>query len=80
MTPHFDYRPKVVLLQHEYTPAKEADRQDMERIIRAAALDLDMETIPRGRPYTLRPTKNMASYHQRLSDWKEDVALLAQLS
>ncbi|MEZ4985623.1 MAG: 2OG-Fe(II) oxygenase [Saprospiraceae bacterium] len=21
MTPHFDYRPKVVLLQHEYTPA-----------------------------------------------------------
>lgn len=55
-------------------------RSEMERTIRDTKVDLKMETIKKGRPYTLRLIKTQASFEQALKDWEEDVALLKQLS
>jgi|GEM_PF-1863166 len=38
-----------------------------------------VETIKKGRPYTLRLIKTQASFERALKDWEEDVALLKQL-
>lgn len=56
--------------------AIEAQRAAMEFAIQHANLDLDRETLNRGRPYTLRLTKNQASYERALQEWGEDVGLM----
>ncbi len=63
----FDYR------------AVAADRERMEDAIKYAKLDLKMETIRKGRPYTLKLTKTRATYDKLLAKWKEDSGLLQKL-
>ncbi|EHQ24500.1 2OG-Fe(II) oxygenase [Mucilaginibacter paludis] len=58
----------------------QAERDLMEDAIRAVTIDLDMETIKKGSPHTLRITKNQNAYEAVLADWKADVALLKQVS
>jgi hypothetical protein len=57
----------------------EAHRSAMEWAIKSAEVDLEMETIKKGRPYTLRLTKTQASYERRLKEWEEDVLLLKKM-
>ncbi len=57
----------------------ESYRSEMERAIRSTEVDLRMETIRKGRPYTLRLIKTQASFERALEEWEEDVALLKQL-
>jgi len=57
----------------------ESYRSEMERAIRDTEADLKMETIKKGRPYTLRLIKTQASFERALKAWEEDVALLKQL-
>ncbi len=59
--------------------AVQHERSQMENSIRKYGLDLDMQTIRKGSPHTLRLTKNSASYERALKKWKEDVALLEEL-
>jgi len=63
----FDYR------------APEAERKTMETAIRSVTIDLKMDTITIGRPYTLRLTKTQAAYERALSDWWEDMRLLEKI-
>ncbi len=51
-------------------------RDSLSSVIRYAEVDLKMETITRGRPYTLRLTKTQSSYEKQLKEWKEDVTFL----
>lgn len=57
----------------------ESHRSEMERAINSVEVDLKMETIRKGRPYTLRLTKTQAAYERKLREWEEDVALLGRL-
>lgn len=57
----------------------ESYRSEMESAIRGTEADLKMETIKKGRPYTLRLIKTQASFERALKDWEEDVVLLKQL-
>ncbi len=57
----------------------QSERSEMERAINSVDIDLKMETIQKGRPYTLRLTKTQAAYERKLKEWGEDVALLEQL-
>ncbi|MCB0598749.1 MAG: 2OG-Fe(II) oxygenase [Lewinellaceae bacterium] len=58
----------------------ESYRSEMERAIKSVEVDLKMETIKSGRPYTLRLTKTQAAYERKLREWEEDVALLGRLT
>ena len=42
-------------------------------------LDLKMETIKKGSPYTLKLTKTQAAYEKALREWQEDLGILEQL-
>ena len=55
--------------------ANQGDRQEVEKAIRNAKIDLKTRTIEKGRPYTLRIMKTQASYELKLKKWKEDVEL-----
>jgi len=57
----------------------ESYRKNMKYAIKRVTIDLETETIRRGRPYTLRLTKTQAAYDKKLKEWEEDVALLEQL-
>jgi hypothetical protein len=57
----------------------EAYRDHLTRIIQAQKIDLRMETIRKGRPYTLRITKTQATYETELKNYKEDQKLLRSL-
>ncbi len=64
----FDYR------------AVQRDRSSMEGAIKyTGKVDLDMETIKKGSPQTLRITKNSKSYDLALENWKIDVGFLENL-
>jgi hypothetical protein len=54
----------------------QADRSAMESAIRNITIDLDMETIRKGSPHTLKLTKNQANYDREMVLWNKDVALL----
>ncbi len=54
----------------------QADRSAMESAIRNVTIDLDMETIRKGSPHTLRITKTQANYDREMVLWNKDVALL----
>ncbi|MEM1122791.1 MAG: 2OG-Fe(II) oxygenase [Bacteroidota bacterium] len=57
----------------------ESYRKAMASAINSVTIDLRMETIRRGRPYTLRLTKTQAAYELALKHWYEDVKLLEKL-
>ncbi|MCR6641697.1 MAG: hypothetical protein NVV82_22575 [Sporocytophaga sp.] len=57
----------------------ETYRNEMTNAITNVTVDLAMETIKKGSPYTLKLTKTQASYEMNLRHWKEDVALLKSL-
>lgn len=57
----------------------ESERRAMEWAIEGVEVDLEMETIKKGRPYTLRLTKTQAAYERAVKEWAEDVLLLEQL-
>ncbi len=57
----------------------ETYRNEMTNAIVNVTVDLAMETIKKGSPYTLKLTKTQASYEMKLRHWKEDVALLKSL-
>jgi hypothetical protein len=52
----------------EYRQAQGA-RSNMETAIQFAGADLDMETIRKGSPHTLKLTKNRASYDQAMHEF-----------
>jgi hypothetical protein len=54
----------------------QSDRSAMESAIRNVTIDLDMETIRKGSPHTLKLTKNQANYDREMVLWNKDVALL----
>ncbi len=54
-------------------------RDEVSRDIRNKKIDLEMEIIRKGRPYTLRITKTRTSYKNKVAKWEEDVALEAKL-
>lgn len=54
--------------------AAQAARSHTERSIRSNGCDLDCTTEERGRPYTLRCTKNQASYQRRVHQRRQDLA------
>ncbi|HHS95070.1 MAG TPA: hypothetical protein ENJ45_00655 [Phaeodactylibacter sp.] len=58
---------------------KERCRIEMKKAIKRAKADLDTETIRKGRPYTLRITKNQKTYKRLLKQWQKDIKLLAKL-
>lgn len=62
----------------DYT-ANQNDRSTMESAIRNAKVDLDAETIKKGRPYTLRLTKTHATYERELKIWENDMAVLNEI-
>jgi hypothetical protein len=62
----------------EYRQAQGA-RSNMETAIQFASADLEMETIRKGSPHTLKLTKNRASYDQVMHEFNADVVLLANL-
>jgi hypothetical protein len=51
-------------------------RSAMESAIRRVKVDLKVETIKQGSPYTLRITKTQAAYERAMEKWAADVALL----
>lgn len=59
--------------------AAQAVRSHVEGTIRNNGCDLDYVTEKRGRPYTLRCTKNQASYQRRVEQRRQDLADLARL-
>jgi len=63
----------------EYRKA-ETYRNSMENAINNAKVDLKMETIKHGSPYTLKLTKTQAAYEKSLVKWQEDAALLEELN
>jgi hypothetical protein len=58
----------------------ESYRKQMEAAINGATVDLKMETIQKGSPYTLKLTKTQAAYEQALKNWKEDRKLLENIN
>jgi hypothetical protein len=56
--------------------SNEADRTEMAHNIRNEKMDIKMETIKRGSPYTLRLTKTQDTYLRELAKWNEDVKWL----
>jgi hypothetical protein len=56
------------------------NRSEMESAIRNVEIDLNMETIKKGSPHTLRLTKNTNSYQKKLKKWQEDCDLLKNLN
>ncbi len=64
---------------HDFRRAQR-DRDMLEGYIQGNFLDLDMTTIRKGSPHTLRVTKNDASYRHALSVRDKDEALLALLA
>ena len=59
--------------------AAQAERGHVESSIRSNTCDLDFVTEKRGRPYTLRCTKNQASYQRRVEQRHQDLERLARL-
>ncbi|HNI43874.1 MAG TPA: 2OG-Fe(II) oxygenase [Chitinophagales bacterium] len=57
----------------------EAERRIMESVIQKVEIDLSCETIKKGRPYTLRLTKNNNEYERNLKIWHDDLQLLKKL-
>jgi 2OG-Fe(II) oxygenase superfamily len=57
----------------------QSDRSAMESAIRNVTIDLDMETIRKGSPHTLKLTKNQANYDREMVLWNKDVALLREV-
>lgn len=60
-------------------PQNEAGRDHLTRIIKSQKIDVRMETIRKGRPYTLRITKTQTTYETELKNYKEDQKLLRSL-
>ncbi len=54
----------------------QADREQMENAIKSVTVDLKMQTITKGRPYTLRLTKTQATYEKQYKKWQADCELL----
>lgn len=54
-------------------------RDSMRSAISNSGADLELITIKKGSPYTLRIRKNQASFEKRDKAWREDVALLEQV-
>ncbi|MBK8491283.1 MAG: 2OG-Fe(II) oxygenase [Saprospirales bacterium] len=59
--------------------AIQGHREVMEQAIREVTIDLRMETIRKGRPFTLRLTKTQATYQRSTKEWEEDVKLLKSM-
>jgi hypothetical protein len=59
--------------------AAQTERSHVESSIRSNTCDLDFVTEKRGRPYTLRCTKNQASYQRRVEQRRQDSERLARL-
>ena len=59
--------------------AAEAERRHVEESIQRNGCDVDRVTERRGRPYTLRCTKNQASYQGRVRQRQQDLAHLVSL-
>lgn len=57
----------------------ETYRQQMATAIGRVSIDLSMETVKKGSPYTLKLTKTQAAYQLALKHWEEDMALLRKL-
>jgi hypothetical protein len=57
----------------------QADRSAMESAIANVTIDLDLETIRKGSPHTLKLTKNQANYDREMVLWNKDVALLREV-
>lgn len=57
----------------------QANRSEMESAIRNVTIDLDLETIRKGSPHTLRLTKNTNAYKVELKKWEQDCVLLGKL-
>ncbi|MBK8568306.1 MAG: hypothetical protein IPN76_34615 [Saprospiraceae bacterium] len=57
----------------------EAYRHAMSDAIRRVTIDLSMETVKKGSPYTLKLTKTQAAYQLTLKHWEEDMGLLGRL-
>ena len=68
--------PTLAVLDYQQN---ESLRSEMERAVKSEEVDLRMETIRKGRPYTLKLIKTQASYDRALKEWDEDMALLEQL-
>ena len=51
----------------------------MESAIRNVTIDLDLETIRKGSPHTLRLTKNTKAYKAELKKWEQDCVLMRKL-
>ncbi|WP_440135034.1 2OG-Fe(II) oxygenase [Chitinophaga sancti] len=54
-------------------------RKEMEYAIGDVVIDIEMETIRRGSPHTLRLTKTQYAYERELAKWKEDVEILEKI-
>ena len=57
----------------------EAYRQQMADAIGRETIDLGMETVKIGSPYTLKLTKTQAAYQLALRHWEEDMGLLGRV-
>ncbi|MFV7234264.1 2OG-Fe(II) oxygenase [Flavobacterium sp. ZB4R12] len=57
----------------------QANRSEMESAIQNVTIDLDLETIRKGSPHTLRLTKNTNAYKVELKKWEQDCVLLGKL-
>lgn len=57
----------------------QANRIEMESAIRNVTIDLDLETIRKGSPHTLRITKNTNAYKEALKKWEQDCVLLKKI-
>ena len=58
----------------------ERERKDMKYAVKDVTIDIRMETIRSGRPYTLRLTKTQTAYEKKLKEWEEDLAFLEQVN
>jgi hypothetical protein len=58
----------------------EAYRKQMESAINHVTVDLKMETVTKGMPYTLKITKTQAAYELKFKHWLEDMAFLEKIN
>jgi hypothetical protein len=58
----------------------QAKRKDMEHAIRSVTIDIEMETIRKGSPHTLRLIKTQDAYQRELAKWKKDAELLKKVA
>lgn len=58
----------------------ESLRKQMEMAINRVTVDLSVETIKKGAPYTLRITKTQAAYEKQLKHWHEDITFLKKMN